>query len=46
VPAEVTFDGRRMIGKLTAPDGRPIVREIGQFMSFSGRVIDNPRNGR
>lgn len=46
VPADVTFDGRRMIGKLTTPDGQPIVREIGQFMSFSGPVIENPRNGR
>lgn len=46
VPAEVTFDGRRMIGKLTTPDGRPIIKEIGQFMSFSGPVIENPRDGR
>jgi hypothetical protein len=46
VPADVAFDGTRLIGRLTKPDGKPVVREIGQFMSFSGRVIENPRDGR
>lgn len=46
VPAEATFDGRRVTGRLKAPDGQPIVREVGQFVSFSGPVIDNPRDGR
>ncbi|HEU0045151.1 hypothetical protein [Sphingomonas sp.] len=46
VPAEVTFDGRRLIGKLPTPDGKPRVREIGQFISFSGPVIRNPGDGR
>jgi hypothetical protein len=46
VPAEATFDGKRMIGRLTTPDGRPVVREIGQFMSFSGRLIEKPEDGR
>jgi hypothetical protein len=46
VPAEVAFDGRRLIGKLPTPDGKPIAREIGQFMSFSGPVIENPKDRR
>jgi hypothetical protein len=46
VPAEATFDGRRLIGKLPTPDGKPIVREIGQFVSFSGPVIENATDGR
>ena len=46
VPSEATFDGRRLIGRLKSTDGKPIVREIGQFMSFGGPVIENPGNGR
>jgi len=46
VPAEVIFDGRRMIGKLPAPTGRPIVREVGQLVSVSGPSIDNLKDGR
>jgi hypothetical protein len=46
VPAYVTFDGKRMTGKVTKPDGEPIVREVGQFVNLSGRVIKNPGDGR
>jgi hypothetical protein len=46
VPAYVTFDGKRMMGKVTKPDGEPIVREVGRFANLSGRVIENPRDGR
>lgn len=46
LPAEATFDGRRLIGRLPTPDGKPIVREIGKVMSFSGPVIGNPKDGR
>jgi hypothetical protein len=46
VPAEASFDGKRLIGKLRTPEGKGIVREIGAFMSFSGPVIENPRDGR
>lgn len=46
VPAHASFDGRRLTGQVTTPDGKPIVREIGQFMSFTGPVIENPGNGR
>ena len=46
VPAEATFDGRRLAGRLTSPDGKPIIREVGRFMSFSGPVIENPGDGR
>lgn len=46
VPADARFDGSRLIGKIGTPDGRPIVREVGQFVSFSGPVVDNPRDGR
>jgi hypothetical protein len=46
VPADVTFDGRRMIGRLTTPDGQPIVGEIGRFISVSGPVIETPGDGR
>lgn len=43
VPADVTFNGSRMIGKLTTPDRQPIVRKIGQLVSFTGPVIENSR---
>lgn len=46
LPAEVTFDGKRVTGRLPTPDGQPIAREIGQLMSFSGSVIANPGDGR
>ncbi|HYG48134.1 MAG TPA: hypothetical protein VD846_09350 [Allosphingosinicella sp.] len=46
VPAEAAFDGRRLYGKLTTPEGEPVVREVGRFVSFSGRVINNPGDGR
>ncbi|HEX8626363.1 MAG TPA: hypothetical protein VF782_14975 [Allosphingosinicella sp.] len=46
VPAEAAFDGKRLIGKLPTPDGKPIVREIGRSTSFGGPVIENPRDGR
>jgi hypothetical protein len=46
IPAYVTFDGKRMMGKVTKLDGEPIVREIGQFVNFTGRVIQNPEDGR
>ncbi|HEU0100574.1 MAG TPA: hypothetical protein VFQ67_17570 [Allosphingosinicella sp.] len=46
VPAEAKFDGRRLTGKLTTPDGRPVAREIGRTASFSGPVVDNPGAGR
>jgi hypothetical protein len=46
VPAGVTFDGRRMIGKLTTPGGRPIIKEIGQLVSLSGPLMENPPDGR
>lgn len=46
VPGEASFDGKRLIGRLRSPDGRPIVREIGRFMSFGGPVIENPGDGR
>lgn len=46
VPAEVTFDGRRMIGKLGTPQGKPIVREIGELVNVSGRLIENRGGGR
>lgn len=46
VPAEASFDGKRLIGRLKSPDGRPIFREIGQYMSFGGPVIENPGDGR
>ncbi|HEX8512340.1 MAG TPA: hypothetical protein VF688_04465 [Allosphingosinicella sp.] len=46
VPAEATFDGRRLTGRVATPDGKPLVREIGQFTSFTGPVIENPGDGR
>lgn len=46
VPAEASFYGKRLIGTLKSPDGRPIVREVGQYMSFGGPVIENPKDGR
>jgi hypothetical protein len=46
VPAEASFDGKRLIGRLKSPDGGPIVREVGQFVNFGGRVIENPGDGR
>ena len=46
VPAGATFDGRRLVGRLRSPDRKPVVREIGRFMSFTGPVVENPRDGR
>lgn len=46
VPADARFDGKRLSGRLTTPDRKPIVRQVGQMVSFSGRVIENPRDGR
>jgi hypothetical protein len=46
VPAEASFDGRRLVGRLTTPDRRPIVREVGRLTSFTGPVIENPGDGR
>ncbi|HEX9965321.1 MAG TPA: hypothetical protein VGB04_10110 [Allosphingosinicella sp.] len=46
VPAETSFDGRRLVGRLINPDRRPIVREVGRFTSFTGPVIENPSDGR
>jgi hypothetical protein len=46
VPSDARFDGRRLIGKVTTPQGEPIVRAIGQFVGFSGALIENPRDGR
>lgn len=46
IPSYVVFDGRRLFGKLKKPKGEPIVVSLGEFMNLSGRVIDNPRDGR
>lgn len=46
IPADVSFDGKRMIGKVTTPEGEQIVRQIGQSVSLSGAVIENPQDGR
>jgi hypothetical protein len=45
VPSDASFDGRRLIGKVTTPEGKAIVRAIGKFAGFSGAAIENPRDG-
>ncbi|MFN3389381.1 MAG: hypothetical protein ACK40O_10660 [Allosphingosinicella sp.] len=46
LPADVTFDGTRLTGKLTTPEGEPLVREVGRRVSLSGPVIEHPGDGR
>jgi len=46
LPAEATFDGRRLVGALTTPEGEAVAREVGQVVSLTGPVIDNPSDGR
>ena len=45
VPQEVSFDGRQVIGNLGTPQGKPVARQVGQLVSVSGRVIENPGDG-
>jgi len=46
VPAHVVFDGERMAGKLKTPDGKQRVATIGEFVNLTGRLTDNPQDGR
>lgn len=46
VPSHVTFDGQRMMGKLKTPDGKPMGVAVGEFVNLTGRMIENPLDGR
>ncbi len=46
VPADARFDGARLVGALPTPEGKPISREVGRPVSFTGRLIENPGGGR
>lgn len=46
IPSYVAFDGKRLAGRVRNPAGDPMVYEIGQFVNLSGRLIDNPADGR
>ena len=46
VPSYASFDGERLTGRLRTPDGKQIARTIGQRVTVTGQVVDNPRDGR
>lgn len=46
VPADVSFDGRRMIGGLRTQEGKPMVWQVGQLVTLTGPVLKNARDGR
>ena len=46
LPADTSFDGTRLTGRLARPDGGPVTARIGEFANLSGRLIPNPGGGR